>query len=332
MEKIDIGKRNAKETRIIYIPSIANETDVNTMRQRLSELEIDMVEDIHMLKQYILDSSFSIFPQFVASELVNRSVYSLKEGKIVVLIEDSPLALIAPSTFFSFFESTEDRYFQWELSSFIRLLRLLAAFITLILTPMYVVAITYHFELVPSKLLATLGESRSIVPFPPILEVIFLEIVIELLREAGARLPTKVGQTIGIVGGVVVGTAAVQAGITSNVLIILVTLSALASFATPNYVMGNTLRIIRFPLIILAAYYGIIGLMFGICLLLIHLIRLESLGRPYLSPIYPLRLADFNKVFFRLPEQFQGKRFLSYRLKDERLFNLNRAKKKDTNE
>lgn len=331
MERIDVGKRNPKETRMIYIQSIANETDVNTMRQRLSELEVDMIEDIHMLKQYILDSSFSVFPQYVSSELVDRSVYSLKEGKIVVLIEDSPLALIAPSTFFSFFESTEDRYFHWELSTFIRILRFIAAFVTILLTPMYVVATTFHFELIPSQLLVTLGESRAIVPFPPIIEVILLELIIELLREAGARLPTKVGQTIGIVGGVVVGTAAVQAGITSNILIILVTLSALASFSTPNYIMGNTIRLIRFPLIILAAYYGIIGLMFGICLLIIHLIRLQSLGRPYLAPLYPLRLADFNKVFFRLPEQYQGKRFLSYRLKDRRLFNRREAtKKKDT--
>src|SRR5699024_5921825 len=111
MEKLEVGKRNPKETRIIYLKSVANETDVNTMRQRIKDLELDMVEDIHMLKQYILDSSASIFPQYVASELIDRSVYAIKEGKIIVLIEDSPLALIAPSTFFSFFESTEDRYF-----------------------------------------------------------------------------------------------------------------------------------------------------------------------------------------------------------------------------
>ena len=327
MDKVEVGKRNSKEIRIIYFQSVANEADVNTLRQRLSELDLDMVQDIHMLKQYILDSSYSVFPQFVSSELVDHSIYAINQGKIVVLIEDSPLALIAPSTIFSFFESTEDRYFHWQLSTFIRILRFLAALVTLLLTPMYVVATTYHFELIPSQLLVSLGESRAIVPFPPILEVIFLELVIELLREAGARLPTKVGQTIGIVGGVVVGTAAVQAGITSNILIILVTLSALASFATPNYIIGNTMRLIRFPLIILAAFYGLIGLMFGICLLIIHLVRLESLGRSYISPIYPLRLADFNKVFFRLPLQWQGNRFFSYLLKDEQMFNRKKGKK-----
>lgn len=331
MDKIVVGKRIPKETRIIYYQSVANETDVNTITQRLSNLDLDMVQDIHMLKQYILDSSFSVFPQFVSSELVDHSIYAINQGKIVVLIEDSPLALIAPSTIFSFFETTEDLYYHWQLSTFIRLLRFLAAFVTVLLTPMYVVATTYHFELIPSQLLISLGESRAIVPFPPILEVILLELVIELLREAGARLPTKVGQTIGIVGGVVVGTAAVQAGITSNILIILVTLSALASYATPNYIIGNTMRLIRLPLIILSAYYGLIGLMFGICMLIIHLIRLESLGRSYVSPVYPLRLADFNKVFFRLPQQWQGKRYFSYRTKDNQKFSRKKAKKRQGN-
>lgn len=331
LEKIMVGKRNPKETRMVYLKSVANETDVNTMRQRLTELELDMVEDIHMLKQYILDNSYSVFPQFVATELVDRAMYVIKEGKIVVMIEDSPYALIAPSTLFSFFESTEDRYFHWNLSTFILSLRLFAAFITLMLTPLYVAAVTFHYELVPSQLLISVGKSRATVPFPPILEVIILEFIIELLREAGARLPTKVGQTIGIVGGVVVGTAAVQAGIASNILIILVTLSALASFVTPNYVMGNTLRFIRFPLIVLSGLYGLIGIIFGICLLIIHLLRLESLGRPYLSPLYPLRLADFNKVFFRFPEQKQGGRFLSNQPKDSRIYDKQDATEKKDN-
>jgi hypothetical protein len=297
------------------------------MRQRLEDIDIDMIEDIHMLKQYMLDSSTSVFPQYVASELVDRSVYAIKEGKIVVLTEDSPLALIAPSTFFSFFETTEDRYFHWSFSSFILALRFVAAFFTLSLTPLYVSATTYHYELIPGQLLITLGESRAAVPFPPIIEVLIIEIVIELLREAGARLPTKVGQTIGIVGGVVVGTAAVQAGITSNILIIIVTFSALASFSTPNYVMGNTLRFVRFPLIIFAGFLGIIGVMFGLCLLVIHLVKLESLGRPYLTPLYPFRFADWNKVFFRLPEQRQGTRFASFQPKDKQTFNKEDAVK-----
>lgn len=211
-------------------------------------------------------------------------------------------------------------YLHWNSGTFLRMLRLIAAFITFLLTPMYVVATTYHYEIIPTQLLISIGQSRAAVPFPPILEVLLLELVIELLREAGARLPTKVGQTIGIVGGVVVGTAAVQAGITSNILVILITLSALASFTTPSYIMGTAIRLIRFPVIIISGFYGIIGVMFGLSFLIIHLVKLSSLGRSYLAPLYPLQLADFNKVFFRLPEQRQGRRFKSYQLKDKRIF------------
>ncbi|WP_337020151.1 spore germination protein, partial [Oceanobacillus massiliensis] len=166
-----------------------------------------------------------------------------------------------------------------------------------------------------------------------IFEAIFLELMIELLREAGARLPTKVGQTIGIVGGVVVGTAAVQAGITSNILIIFITISALASFTSPSYLMGTTIRLLRFPMILLAGMLGIIGIMFGLSFLIIHLLRITSLGRPYLSPIYPFRWMDLNKALFRLPQQFQGKRFVSYRPKELLRFKKRKGmEKKDIDE
>lgn len=138
-------------------------------------------------------------------------------------------------------------------------------FLSIFLTPIYVAATTFHYEIIPIKELLTIGNSRAIVPFPPIIEVLILEFFIELLREAGARLPTKIGQTIGIVGGIVIGTAAVQAGITSNFLIILVAISALASFTIPNYLMSTAIRIIRFPMIILGGLLGLIGIMFGTC-------------------------------------------------------------------
>ncbi|RLL44968.1 spore germination protein [Oceanobacillus piezotolerans] len=328
LERFMLGKREPREVRIIYLHSIANSDDVQTMRQRLTELDIDFVEDSAILMQYIEDSSSTIFPQFLSTELPDRFSYSINKGKIGVLVENSPTAIIAPTSFFSYFESTEDLYMRWNVGTFLRGLRFISFLLSTLLTPMYVAAATFHYEIIPPTLLVNLGLSRAAVPFPPILEALFLELMIELLRESGARLPTKVGQTIGIVGGVVVGTAAVQAGITSNVLIIFVALSALASFTAPNYLMGTTARIIRFPMIILAGFLGIIGILFGACFLVIHLLKLTSLGRPYLSPIYPLEMKDFNKVLFRLPNQFQYKRFKSYRPKDLIRYPKQKAKKK----
>ncbi|MFD1849959.1 spore germination protein [Oceanobacillus bengalensis] len=333
LEQYLIGKREPREVRLIYMKSIANEVDVNTMRQRLQELEIDVIDDASVLMQYIEDSSITIFPQFLTTELPDRFSYNINRGRLGILVENSPTAIITPTTFFSFFESTEDLYMRWNIGTFLRGLRYLSFFMSTFLTPLYVAAVTFHYEIIPTPLLINLGESRSSVPFPPILEALFLELMIELLRESGARLPTKVGQTIGIVGGVVVGTAAVEAGITSNVLIIFVALSALASFTTPNYLMGTTARIIRFPMILLGGFLGLIGIMFGACFLIIHLLRLTSLGRPYLSPLYPLVPKDFNKVLFRLPNEYQNERFRSYRPKDLIRFGKKKAKnKKDIDE
>jgi hypothetical protein len=308
MEKVVVGKRIPYEVRIIYLKSLANEIDVETMRQRIKNLDVDEIEDVAILKQYIEDSSTNIFPQFYTTELPDRFCYTITKGKIGVLGDNSPTGIIAPSTFLSFFESTEDIYMRWNAGSFLRLLRFIAMFIAIIITPAYVAVVTYQFELLPTKLLITIGKSRAQVPFPPIIEALLIEFMIELLREAGARLPTKVGQTMGIVGGLVIGEAAVQAGITSNILIIVVAMSALASFTAPSYLMGTSLRVIRFPLMILAALWGLVGIMFGICLLIIHLLRLTSLGRPYLAPIYPLQLQDFNKTLYRLPYSKQFRR------------------------
>lgn len=328
MEKYTVGKQEPREVRLVYIKSVANTSDINTMRQRLTELDIDNVDDSSVLMQYLEDSSRSIFPQFLSTELPDRFCYSISRGRIGVLVENSPTSIIAPSTFFSFFESTEDLYMRWNVGSFLRILRYLSFLLSTLLTPIYVSVVTFHYEIIPTSLLVNLGQSRAAVPFPPILEVLILELLIELLRESGARLPTKVGQTIGIVGGVVIGTAAVEAGITSNVLLIVVALSALASFTAPNYLMGTTARLIRFPMIFLAGTLGIVGIVYGMSFLVVHLLKLTSIGRPYLAPIYPFRWEDLNKVIFRLPNDFQNKRFISYRPKKAIRYNKKDARKR----
>lgn len=333
LESFMVGEREPREVRLIYLNSLANETDVNTMRQRITGLEIDVVDDISVLAQYLEDSSATIFPQFLTTELPDRFSYSINRGRVGVMVENSPTLIVAPTTFFSFFESTEDLYMRWHIGNFLRFLRFISFFLSTLLTPFYVAAVTFHYEIIPTPLLINLGESRASVPFPPVFEALILEFMIELLRESGARLPTKVGQTIGIVGGVVVGTAAVQAGITSNVLIIFVALSALASFTTPSYLMGTTSRLIRFPMLLLGGFLGLIGLIFGLAFLMIHLLKITSLGRPFLTPLYPLHIKDFTKVFFRLPIKHEYKRFKSYRPKDLIRFSKKKAKeKKDIDE
>lgn len=198
-------------------------------------------------------------------------------------------------------------------------------------TPIYVAVTSFHYSVIPWELMGTIIDSRVDVPFMPVVEALFLEITIELLREAGARLPTKVGQTLGIVGGIVIGQAAVAAALTSNILLIFVSLSALASFTTPIYKMSNTIRFLRFPLIGLAALWGGLGIMMGIVLILGHLLRLKSLGNPYLVPMFPFRYKDYRDSFVRSSVEFSYLRPGYLRPLTQKRYNVRPRKDKGDN-
>jgi spore germination protein KA len=333
MEDLAIGTRSKTSAKLVYIKGIAEEENINTFRQRVSQLEIDHVQGSTVLGQLIEGNSWSIFPQLMTTELPDRITLALMSGRVAVLMDRSPDAVYGPTPFFTFFESTEDVYMRWNMGFFLRILRLTATFLSVLLTPAYVAVLTYHYEVIPSPLLVSLGQSRSNVPFPPVFEAFLLEFVIELLREAGARLPTKVGQTMGIVGGIVIGQAAVEAGFTSNILIIIIALSALGSFTTPSYLMGTAIRIIRFPIILLAGFWGGIGIMVAFCFFIIHLLKLDTLGRPYLAPVYPLNLKDLGYSIFRFPSQFLSYRPVTNQPEDKERYSPKKAKqKKDVDE
>jgi hypothetical protein len=333
MEDITIGKRVKTPGKLVYIKDIADEDNVNTFRQRITDLEYDYIPDTTVLGQLIEDNSWTIFPQIMSTELPDRVTLSLMRGRVAVMMDRSPSAIYGPTPFLSFFESTEDVYMRWNMGFFLRMLRIISIFLSILLTPAYVAVLSYHYEVIPSALLISLGESRANVPFPPVLEALLLEFVIELLREAGARLPTKVGQTMGIVGGIVIGQAAVQAGFTSNILIIIIALSALGSFTSPSYIMGTAVRMIRFPIIILAGIWGGIGIMLSFCFILIHLLKLTSIGRPYLMPVYPFRWKDLGYSVFKFPSQFLSHRPVTNRPVDKELFPKQKGlEKKDVDE
>lgn len=307
-EELKVGKRTNTSISIIYMNGIASDQMINTLRQRITNLDLDALIDSAILAEMIDDNSLSPFPQMLLTERPDRFCAGILNGKLGVIVDGSSMAIICPQSFIEFFESQEDQNLRWLIATFVRLLRFSAILLSVFLTPIYVGALTFHYEVIPQAFLVPLSESRALVPFPPVFEALLLEFIIELLREAGARLPTKIGQTIGIVGGIVIGTAAVQAGITSNILLIFVALSALASFTTPSYMMGNVIRVTRFPIIILAGYWGFYGIMLAFCFMLIHLLRLSSLGAPYLSPFYPPRLQDMRDSIIRLPFPLNTKR------------------------
>ncbi|WP_071393624.1 spore germination protein [Bacillus tuaregi] len=328
IEEQTIGTLSKTRVAILYLEGITNVENVDTVRQRIKGIEFDEITDSSYIVQMICDNQNSPFPQLLDTERPDRVAAILAEGKVAVMVNGSPHALIAPTTLVEFFSSFEDYYLNWILSSFFRLIRLFAVAFSILVTPIYVATLSYHYELIPQDLLSALVASRRAIPFPPILEALFLELTIELLREAGARLPTKVGQTIGIVGGIVIGTASVEAGLTSNVLLIFVALAALASFTTPVYKMGNTIRLLRFPFLVFAELWGLLGILLCFCFLLTHLIRLTSLGRPFLEPIYPLRKQDFKDSLIRLPFNKQRKRPFFLRTQESDRFPEKAAKEK----
>ncbi len=299
--KLKAGEVTKTNIYVLYIDGITNMELVELLKSRIESVETDAIYDSSMLAQIIDESPDSLFPQYYTTELPEVAVSKLVGGKMVVLVDGSPVALSAPSSFFEFIQSPDDYNQRWWIGTNLRILRAIAIFITVFFTALYVAVITFHYEVLPEDLLITLAESRARVPFPPLVEALIMEITIELLREAGARLPTKIGSTIGIVGGIVIGTAAVEAGFTSNVLIIAVASSAIASFVLPSYNMSNSIRIVRFVIIIMAGFLGIFGMMLGLAWFAIHVTSLTSLRTPYLMPVAPFYWKDWKDVFVRAP-------------------------------
>lgn len=296
-----VGEVTKTQVIIAYIEGIANEELINKLIERIRGIEIDAVFDTNMLVQMIDDNPNSVFPQFLTTERPDAICSKLTAGRVICLVDGSPSAFSCPTSFFEFFTSPDDYYQRWQLGTALRLLRIIGFVVTIGFTALYVSITTFHYEMVPHTMLLNLTESRSRVPFPPLYEALLMEITIELLREAGARLPTKIGQTIGIVGGIVIGQAAVQAGFTSNILIIAVASSAIASFVIPSYIMSASIRLIRFGLILLAGLLGNFGLAAGICFIVIHLSGITNLGTSYLTPLAPIAKKDWLDTFIRGP-------------------------------
>lgn len=328
IKELNIGKVTKTRVAVIFVDGIVDPKNVETVTQRLEDIEFDQLIDSSFISQILADNSNSPFPQFLDTERPDRVVSNLVEGKVAIMVDGAPHALTCPTTVVELFGASDDYFVPWHLATVFRLIRLFAVIFSVLSTPLYVAVLTYHHEMIPGELMATIVSSRSDIPFPPILEVIVLELTIELLREAGARLPTKIGQTIGIVGGIVIGTAAVDAGLTSNVLLIIVALSALASFTTPIYQIGNTIRLIRFPFIIGAQMWGLIGVSMCMVFFIGHLVKLQSLGRPFFEPIYPLRVHDLRDSFVRFPFSKQTERPTLLRTKDSQRMDATRANTK----
>lgn len=294
--------RDTKTTVVLgYIDNIMNGDILNEVRARIKKIDVGGVLDSGVIEESIADKSFTPFPLLSNTERPDSVCGHLLEGKAVIIVDGSPFVLTAPSVLTDFFMSPEDYYQPFLMSSFIRFIRYFSFMIALVLPSLYVALSTFHQELMPTTLLVSVQAQREGVPFPAVIEIFVMELTFEIMREAGIRMPRAVGQTVSIVGALVIGQAAVEAGLVSNVLVIIVALTAIASFVSPIYNFSISTRLLRFVLILIAAVLGLYGVLLFLIIMVIHLVSLRSFGVPYLAPVAPFSLKNQDDVFIRFP-------------------------------
>jgi hypothetical protein len=298
-ERFTVGSLSKTKIVLMYMEGITNPEFISIAKSKISNIDFDHFHDSSQVAVFMEDHNNTIFPQFQETDRPDACSFSLGQGKIVFLVSNTPYALIGPITFFDLFQSPEDYFLRWPVASFFRCIRFLSFFLSIALIPLYVALSTHHYQMVPLQILFVLLESRSKLPFTPFWEALPMVITLEIIKEASLRMPTKTSQTLGVIGGIVIGQAAVQAGFASKVLIVLIGISAIASFLVPNYLMTKTSTLIQIVFLILSTVLGIPGIVIGMIAVLAHLNGLSSLKQPYFAPVAPLYIRDWLDLFIR---------------------------------
>lgn len=308
METMQIGTVTQTDVAVMYIRGIVNEKLVDEVRQRLQRIRIDAILESAYIEEMIQDNTFSPFPTIYNTERPDVIAAGLLEGRVAILVDGTPFVLLAPALFTHFIQTAEDYYQRWDISSLLRILRYICLMIALLAPSAYIAATTFHQEMIPTSLLVSIAAQREGIPFPAFVEAMLMEITFEILREAGVRMPRAIGQAVSIVGALVIGQAAVEAGLVGPAMVIIVSITAIANFVIPSFNMGITIRIIRFFLMMLAASFGLVGIMVGLIAIVLHLCSLRSFGIPYLAPFAPFITEDQKDNLFRLPIWMQKTR------------------------
>ncbi|MBB6638362.1 spore germination protein [Cohnella thailandensis] len=305
---MEIGRRTQSSVAVCYIEGLTNPDLVAEVKKRLSNIDTDIILDTGYLEQFIEDNHISPFPQVQNTERPDKVVANLAEGRVAILVDGSPLALIVPTVFSQFYQTVEDYTERFLLMSAVRMARLVALMFSLVFPSLYVAIISFNPELIPTEFAVAVAGGRAGVPFPAVVEVLIMEISMEVLREATIRLPQQVGGALSIVGVLVIGQAAVAAGFASPITVVIIALTTIGSFATPAYNAALALRLLRFPLIFMAGIFGLYGVMIGLILIANHLLSLKSFGIPYLSPLVPGIFQGLKDLLIRGPLWWMNKR------------------------
>ncbi|WP_088041517.1 spore germination protein [Bacillus sp. EAC] len=296
-----IGSMTKTKVAIVYVDSLANKLMVEEIERRISLIEIDNVHSTGTLEEMIEENPITPFPQILNTERPDRAASYLLEGKVNIIVNGNPTVAVLPITFFSFYQAPDDYNHRWLVGSFFRIIRVLSFIIAISLPAIYIAIVSFHSEVLPIGILYSIRVSLEFVPFLPLIEAFTMQIILELLKEAAIRLPSPIAQTIGIVGGLVIGTAVVEAHLVSNTMIVVIGLTAIASFVAPVSEMGTSARLLGFPTMIAASILGFFGITLTLMLIFMHLSKLQAFGIPYFSPFAPFRKEDLKDSFIRLP-------------------------------
>lgn len=301
VENLTLGSTTNTKIALMYIDKVAKKEIIDEIRRRLNKIKIDGIFDSGDIEELIKDDRYSVFPEFLNSEKPDSVAAGLLEGRVAIVPDGSAYVLTAPALFVEFLQVSEDYYHHFIVSTFIRMLRYACTFLTLFVPSLFIALMTFHQEMIPTPLLISIAAQREGVPFPVFVEAFLMEGVFEILREAGIRMPRVIGPAISIVGALVLGQAAVEAGIVSATMVIIVSITAISSFVIPNYSMSYAIRILRFAFMILAGVFGLYGIFMGVIALILHLCKLKSIGIPYMIPIAPKTRYATKDTILRYP-------------------------------
>lgn len=307
-ESLKIGKRTKTDIQLVYIDTLVNQGILDELRIRLNRIDVDRILESANIEEFIEDAPNSIFPQIEHTERPDRAASAILDGRIAILVDNTPFALIVPTVFWKVLQPMGDQYERRFSATFLRIIRFAAMFLAISLSSLYVLLTSFHHEMLPTLFALKIAEGRSGVPFPAPLEAFTMEFSLQVMKEAGLRMPQPIGQIVGIVGTFVIGQAAVSAGVVGPVLVIFIALAAICSFAIPSTGMGVTIRLLSYMLLIMTSFLGLFGYLGGIIIIFSHLLSLRSFGEPYLAPVFPHFKGGLKDVFVRPPAWNMKKR------------------------
>lgn len=301
MESMQIGRSTQTDVAIMYLNGVASQMVIDEVRMRLKAIDVDGILESGYIEEFIQDKTFTPFPLVYTTERPDVVAAELLEGRVAILVDGTPFVLIAPAMLIQFLQASEDHYQRWDFATFIRLIRYVSLGITLLAPALYIAITTFHQEVLPTQLLMSLAAAREGVPFPAFIEALLMEMTFEILREAGVRMPKTIGQAVSIVGTLVIGQAAVEAGLVSPAMVIVVAITAISNFVLPSYSIAISFRMLRFFMMILAGTLGFFGILLGLLAAVFHLCGLVSFGLPYMSGFAPFHLNDQKDAILRVP-------------------------------